>query len=57
MLNRYTIFYFGCTALFMATVILMRRLDERSAARVETLIREVLVTSPQRFWARLLTRF
>ena len=55
-LNRYTIFYMGCLLLFGVTVILMRRVDEPKAARVEELIRQILITSPQRFWARLLTR-
>ncbi|HEY6227440.1 MAG TPA: MFS transporter, partial [Verrucomicrobiae bacterium] len=55
--NRYSIFYSGCILLFAITLILMRRLEEPAAARVEALIREILVTSPQRFWARLVTRF
>lgn len=55
-LNRYSIFYLACVILFGVTVILMRRVDEPKAARVEHLIREILVSSPQRFWARLLTR-
>jgi MFS family permease len=54
--NRYSIFYLGCLILFAIAVALMRRLDEPAAARVETLIREIIITSPQRFWARLLTR-
>lgn len=54
--NRYSIFYIGCISLFLASVILMRRLVEPEAARVEELIREIVVSSPQRFWARLTTR-
>jgi hypothetical protein len=55
-INRYTIFYLGAALIFAVTVVLMRQLVEPTAARVEQLIREILVTSPQRFWARLLTR-
>jgi MFS family permease len=55
-LNRYSIFYLACLIIFAATVILMRRLDEPKAARVEELIREILVSSPQRFWSRLFPR-
>lgn len=55
-LNRYSLFYAGTAALFLLSVALMRQLHEPAAAKVEVLIREILVTSPQRFWARLLTR-
>jgi MFS family permease len=55
-LNRYSIFYLACLILFAVTVALMRRVEEPTAARVEELIRQILITSPQRFWARLLTR-
>lgn len=54
--NRYSIFYIGCISLFLASLVLMRRLVEPEAARVEELIREIVVSSPQRFWARLTTR-
>ena len=54
--NRYSIFYFATMTLFGVTVGLARRLEEPTAARVEALIREILVTSPQRFWARMFTR-
>ena len=55
-INRYSIFYFGTVLLFAVTMWLARRLEEPTAARVEALIREILVTSPQRFWARMFTR-
>jgi MFS family permease len=55
-INRYSIFYFGCFLLFTLTVILMRRLEEPAAFRVQELVREVLINSPQRFWTRLLNR-
>jgi MFS family permease len=55
-LNRYSIFYLSCMVVFGVTTILMRRVDEPKAARVEELIREVLVNSPQRFWTRIFPR-
>lgn len=55
-LNRYSIFYLGSAILFIVTLAFIRRLDEPAAARVERLIREILVTTPQRFWARMFTR-
>jgi len=54
--NRYSIFYLGTGLLFVTTLSYMRALEEPTAARVEELIRDILVTSPQRFWARLFTR-
>jgi MFS family permease len=55
-LNRYSIFYLGTGLLFFVTLLLMRKLEEPAAARVQALIREIVVTSPQRFWARMFTR-
>jgi MFS family permease len=55
-LNRYTIFYLATTLLFAITLYLTRRLEEPTAARVEDLIRQILLTTPQRFWARMFTR-
>jgi MFS family permease len=55
-LNRYSLFFMGTCLLFVISVWLMRQLHEPAAAKMEDLIREVLVTSPQRFWARMLTR-
>ena len=55
-LNRYSIFYLSCMVVFGITTILMRRVDEPKAARVEELIREILVNSPQRFWTRIFPR-
>jgi MFS family permease len=54
--NRYSLFYLGTGVLFAITLVLMRLLDEPTAARVEELIRDILLTSPQRFWARVFTR-
>lgn len=35
---------------------LVRSLEEPSAARVQELLMEVLVSAPQRVWARLMAR-
>lgn len=53
--NRYSLFYMGAGALFAVTLFMSRALDEPSSARVEVLVREILISSPQRFWARLMT--
>lgn len=54
--NRFSLFFIGAGVLFAVTLGLSRKLDEPAAARVEVLIRELLVTSPQRFWARMFSR-
>jgi len=54
--NRYSIFYLGTALVFLITIIYKRRLEEPKAAPMEDMIREILVSSPQRFWARMLTR-
>ncbi len=51
--NRYSLF-FGLTALvFLATFWLCQRLEEPKAASMETLLRDILIESPQRVWVRL----
>ena len=51
--NRYTIFFLGAGIMFGVTLFLTLRLEEPSAARVERLIKEILVLSPQKVWARV----
>jgi MFS family permease len=54
--NRYSIFFMGVAAAFLVTLGLARRLDEPAAARMDELLREMLVQSPQRFWLRFWPR-
>jgi MFS family permease len=54
--NRYSAF-FGVVALCcLVTLILARRLEEPAAVRMEDLLREILIQSPQRFWLRVWPR-
>ena len=55
-INHYVIFFVGAGCFFGVTAILVRALEEPSAARVQALLREVLIDGPQRVWARLMTR-
>ena len=55
-INHYVIFFVGAGCSFGVTAILVRALEEPSAARVQALLREVLIDGPQRVWARLMTR-
>jgi MFS family permease len=51
--NRYSVF-FALTALgFAGTFALCARLEEPKAASMETLLRDILIESPQRVWVRL----
>jgi MFS family permease len=54
--NRYTIFFATSILVFLAALILARRLEEPQAASMEQLLREILVQSPQRLWIRLWPR-
>ncbi len=54
--NRYTVFFAAAAAAFVVTFAVARRLDEPKAASLETLLREMLVQSPQRFWLRFWPR-
>jgi MFS family permease len=54
--NRYTVFFAAASLVFLATLILARRLDEPEAASLEELLREILIQSPQRFWLRFWPR-
>jgi MFS family permease len=54
--NNYTVFFAGAALAFAVTFILSRRLEEPHAASLETLLREVLIQNPQRFWLRFWPR-
>lgn len=54
--NRFSLFYAAVAVAFVALGILARRLVEPKAVSMETLLREVLVQSPQRFWFRFWPR-
>jgi len=54
--NRFSLFYAAVGLAFGVFVLLARRLGEPRAASMETLLREVLIQSPQRFWLRLWPR-
>lgn len=54
--NRYSLFFIATGMIFITALVLMRKLHEPAASRVEELIRDMLLTSPQRFWARLIAR-
>jgi hypothetical protein len=54
--NRFSVF-FGAVALsFVITLFLARRLKEPAAAKMEDMLREILIQSPQRFWLRVWPR-
>jgi len=55
-LNRFTIFFAGAAMVYVASLWLIRRLDEPEAASMEELLREVLIQSPQRLLVRLWPR-
>ena len=54
--NRFTVFFAAVSLVFLATLVLARRLDEPKAASLEALLREILIQSPQRFWLRFWPR-
>ncbi len=54
--NGYSIFFGLVTIAFLITLVLARRLEEPAAARLDVLLREVLIHSPQRFWLRIWPR-
>lgn len=54
--NRYSLFFLATGLIFATTLFLMQKLHEPAASRVEELVRDMLLTSPQRFWARLIAR-
>jgi MFS family permease len=54
--NRYSVFFAAVALCFLVTASLARRLKEPSAARMDDLLREILIQSPQRFWLRVWPR-
>lgn len=51
--NGFSLFFAGVAAVFLAALVLARRLEEPSAVSMEKLLREILVDSPQRVLVRL----
>jgi MFS family permease len=54
--NRFTIFYAAAAVVFALTLWLARSLEEPKAASLEQLLRDILGSSPLRFWLRLWPR-
>lgn len=54
--NRFTVFFAGAAVAFAALLGFVQRLDEPRAASLQTLLREILIQSPQRFWLRFWPR-
>jgi MFS family permease len=54
--NRFSIFFAAAAAVFAVTLFLVHELEEPQAASMETLLREILIQSPQRVWVRLWPR-
>jgi MFS family permease len=54
--NRYSVFFAAVALSFLVTLALARRLEEPAAARMDELLREILIQSPQRFWLRFWPR-
>jgi len=46
-------FFFGAELTFILTLILKLNLEEKAAGRVDQLMREILVTAPQRLLSKL----
>lgn len=54
--DRYAVFFAAVAGVFVITLAVATRLDEPKAASVETLLREILIASPQRILVRLWPR-
>ena len=54
--NRYSLFFLAVALSFVATLATARRLEEPAAVRLDELLRDILVQSPQRFWLRVWPR-
>ena len=54
--NRYSIFFGAVAVIFVLALALSRRLEEPQAASMESLLKEILIQSPQRAWVRLWPR-
>jgi MFS family permease len=54
--NRYSVFFVAAGSVMVVTLGFALRLEEPQAASLETLLRELLIESPQRAWVRLWLR-
>ncbi len=54
--NRFTIFFAAVALTYLVTFVLSRRLEEPAAGRMEDLLRDMLIQSPQRAWLRFWPR-
>jgi MFS family permease len=54
--NGFSFFFAATACVFGAALALARHLEEPKAASMETLMREILIQSPQRFWLRFWPR-
>lgn len=54
--NRYTVFFASAAVCFIVSLLVARRLEEKEAASLEELLRDILINSPQRFLVRLWSR-
>jgi len=54
--DRYTLFFAAVWVVMALALLLVFRLEEPRAASMETLLREILIESPQRVWVRLWPR-
>jgi MFS family permease len=55
-LNRYSLFFAAVAVAFGSTFWLANGLEEPESGRMEDLLRDILIKSPQRFWLRLWPR-
>jgi MFS family permease len=54
--NRFSVFFAAVAVVFLAAFALTRRLHEPTAARMDELLKEILIDSPLRFWFRFWPR-
>ena len=54
--NRFTVYFGGAAVAYAVLLGIVQQLDEPKAASMQTLLREILIQSPQRFWLRFWTR-
>lgn len=54
--TRYTLFFLGSFFMFMVTLTLMLKLEETASGKVEDLVRDMFIASPQRLIARVWRR-
>jgi MFS family permease len=54
--NRYSLFFFLVSVMFMVSVVLCRKLEEPEAVSMENLLREIFIHSPRKVWVRFWPR-